>query len=348
MHEKIGQGSFGKVYKVKSKNDGQIFAAKISINLIDEKTIKDQFNIAREVNITSKITHPSILRYIFFSFRDFKNKNKPVIITEYASNGTLEEIINGDIRVNDTQKLIITYGIASAMSFLHSHGIIHRDLKPANILLDDFLFPKISDFGLSKFKVVPESESCFQSTIGNIKGTPIYMSPEIYHNSEYSEYSDVYAFGLIMYQLYSNEKIFDGCNFFQVMVLIENGYRPKFTKKIPNAYKNLIERCWNEEANKRPIFSQIINELRNNKEFITSTINKDIFHKYIKYLDDYNCKFDPKNDIVDFKKFFSKVQLNKTSFSKDMFSRVMKYFPYKEFNKLDNEKNIAICFAILR
>ena len=235
------------------------------------------------MNIISKIMHPSILRFIFFSLKDFKNNNKQVIITEYASNGTLENLINGDNKnkVNDTQKLIITYGIASAMSFLHSHGIIHRDLKPANILLDDFLFPKISDFVLSKFKVISESESCFQSTIGNIKGTPIYMSPENYYNSEYSEYSDAYAFGLIIYQLYTNEKIFDECNYFQVLVLIEKGYRPLFTKEIPSSYKNLIECCWNEDPNKRPLFSEIINELRNNKGFITSTINEDIFNKYM-------------------------------------------------------------------
>ena len=87
---------------------------------------------------------------------NFKQKTKPTIITEYASNGSLDRIIELE-RLNmaipewdDTKKLINLYGIAMGMSYLHSKHIIHRDLKPANIFLDDHLYPKIGDFGLSK------------------------------------------------------------------------------------------------------------------------------------------------------------------------------------------------------
>ena len=76
----------------------------------------------------------------------------------------------------DTKKLINVYGIASAMSYLHSHNIIHRDLKPANILEDDNFFPKIADFGLSK---IYHQNKTTESTVG-FKGTPIYNAPEIW------------------------------------------------------------------------------------------------------------------------------------------------------------------------
>ena len=145
----IGQGAFGKVFKIKEIKSSETYAAKILSTKIENLSEDQLIDISRELNIMSKLNHPSVLKYIGFSPIDFKKKPKPVIITEYAQNGTLEELIsierNSPLRPNldDTRKLIILYGIASAMSYLHSHDIIHRDLKPANILIDDFLFPKV-------------------------------------------------------------------------------------------------------------------------------------------------------------------------------------------------------------
>ena len=177
LQEKIGSGSFGKVYKVKNKITKDIYAAKISIELIDETTSELFLNISREINIIAKLNHPSVLKFILFSPINFKKKLKPVIITEYASNGTLKDLIyfRKSKNFNDTQKLIIIYGIASAMLYLHSHNIIHRDLKPENILINNCLFPKIADFGLSKIN----EPNFINTTINTIKGTPIYISPEI-------------------------------------------------------------------------------------------------------------------------------------------------------------------------
>lgn len=150
LQNKIGTGAFGKVYKVKEKRTRNFYAAKISIKTIENSdTLK--LDILREVNIISKLSHPSVLKFITYSPINFKKKSKPVIITELATNGSLEDLIlmerngsNKKINYDDTQKLIIIYGIAAGMSYLHSHNIIHRDLKPGNILLDDFLFPKIA------------------------------------------------------------------------------------------------------------------------------------------------------------------------------------------------------------
>lgn len=158
LQDYIGQSSFGKVYKIKKINSNEIFSARILNNEIDNSPEEQFDDILQELNIISRLDHPSVFKYIGFSPIDFKKRIRPVIITEYTSNGTLEGLISiarnspTDSKLNDTRKLIIIYGIASAMAYLHSHNIIHRDLRPSSILIDDNLNPKISQFGLSKMK----------------------------------------------------------------------------------------------------------------------------------------------------------------------------------------------------
>ena len=105
------------------------------------------------------MSHPSLLKFIGFSLFDFKKNLKPVILTEYSSDISLENIIEIK-RMNkkilewtDTKKLINIFGIASGMSYLHSHGIVHRFLKPSNIYLNEILiFGNITTVSLSFLK----------------------------------------------------------------------------------------------------------------------------------------------------------------------------------------------------
>ena len=95
------------------------------------------------------------MKFIGYSPFDFKNKQHLVIVTELESNGSLGQILECErenkriLQWNGTTKLINLYGIVSGMKYLHSHDIMHLDLNPENIYLDDFLFSKIGDFGLS-------------------------------------------------------------------------------------------------------------------------------------------------------------------------------------------------------
>lgn len=133
--------------------------------------------------VISQISHPSINRFISYSPVDFDGNDNPVIISDLCSSGNLTSLLNicNSIPfINDTQKLIIIYGIASGMSYLHSHNIIHRDLKPDNIFFDKFLHLKIGGFQLS-FELEPNSSSKICS---EIKGTPIYLPPEVYLRKE--------------------------------------------------------------------------------------------------------------------------------------------------------------------
>ena len=121
LQDYIGSGSFGKVYKVKEKKTGRILAAKISIQALYEDSTEEIQNLSREVNIISKLNHPSVLKFVAFSPFNFKNKRKPVIITEFASNHSLEKLISDERESksnpnwNETRKLIIIYGISNVI-----------------------------------------------------------------------------------------------------------------------------------------------------------------------------------------------------------------------------------------
>lgn len=339
----IGSGSFGKVHRVKERNTGVIYAAKISYKTLDTNLNSTKLDIYREVDIISKLNHPSVLKFITFSPFNFKKKSKPVIITEFASNGSLEGFLSlqrsGSKTVNfdDTNKLIIIFGIASGMSYLHEHDIIHRDLKPDNILLDDFLFPKIADFGLSKISNQNESKSS-TTTFGSIKGTPKYMSPEIWRNAEYSKASDVYAFSLILYEVITNEQPFNDFNFFEICLKVIQSYRPKFPKEIPESYKNLIEKCWDQDPQKRPTFIEILDQLKNNRGFITDKIDEEKFRKYIDYIENYKTSFNEFARPINFEsikihELSGKIIENDTN----AFSFISEIYPFQKYMKLKED-----------
>lgn len=285
--DKIGKGSFEKVFKITEKSSGKIFAAKIALEELtnDQKTLVADFK--REANIISQLTHPSIVKFIGYSPVNFKNESYPVIITEYASNGSLDGILKLERESHpppswtDTKKLINIYGIASAMSYLHDHEIVHRDLKPSNILEDDYLFPKISDFGLSKFFHPNDAKTAAQISSEN-QGTPIYTAPENWDNNDYTKAGDVYSFSIIVYEILTLEEPFkDYSNSTYFSKVIVNGDRPEFKKPITDSFKKLITRCWSSNKDERPTFGQIVDELKKNENFLTDSIDKKQFHEYI-------------------------------------------------------------------
>ena len=170
---------------------------------------------------------------------------------ELAEKGSLQELLDNIRRsltpagFNDTHKQIIITGIAYGLKYLHSLEILHRDIKPGNILLDKNYYPKITDFNLSK-KMNPEDRTN-QSRTG--VGTPNYMAPEIITEVGYEKPVDVYAYGILLYEVITNkvpyqelrdEKMSD----FDIKKKIVGGYRPILDGFINDPLKNLITSCW--------------------------------------------------------------------------------------------------------
>ena len=179
---------------------------------------------------------------------------------------------------DDTKKLINIYGIACAMKYLHEQSVLHRDLKPDNVLLDEYLYPKITDFGLSRTYNRERVSEHITSTLG----TPIYVSPEIWDCNDHSCASDVYAFAFIVYEIITLEKPLKNFkNLYQIRSeVLYKHYRPKFDVPIASCYKKLIELCWLQNDFVRPTFNDIVNELKTNPDFITKNIDFDEFVLY--------------------------------------------------------------------
>lgn len=288
----IGEGTFGVVYEVEDKNSKEVYAAKISKGEIYESLSKeiDTVDLIREVMILSKVKHLGIMKFIGYSPVNFKGTPKPTIITEMLTNGTLSDIIELERKGlsleqwNDTKKLINIYGIASSMLYLHKLGILHRDLKPRNVLVDDFLFPKLADFGLSKDQFCNATE-CKKQDDTKLVGTPAYIAPEIFEKEEYTEAGDVYAFAFIVYEIMTSEVPSIGKNINQVMFNVLLQIRPKFNVEIPQSYRTLIEDCWRHDPSKRPSFEEIVDRLKNDQGFITDMIDEGEFLDYVDLID---------------------------------------------------------------
>lgn len=288
---KIGEGTFGVVYEVKDKLSEERFSAKISkfeyYNSL--KKYNNTVNFIREVTILNKLQHPSIMKFIGYSPLNFDKVMKPVIVTELLKNSSLDIIINAEQKGlshqqwNETKKLIHLYGIAHALQYMHSHDILHRDLKPANILLDDHLYPKLCDFGLSK-DYLTTNEDCQKMNPTELIGSLAFIAPEVFEFERYSKASDVYAYSALIYQLLTTKIPFEG-TLISIARNVINKYRPEIPNFLPPCYKQLIEDCWHHVPENRPSFQNILERLRNNPEFITENVDENEFLDYVEMLD---------------------------------------------------------------
>ena len=238
-------------------------------------------NLKNEIYNHSILLHPSIVKFVGYSPVNFEhNRYQPVLMMKLIRNGTLKGIIEKlPKKWTNTKKLINIYGIAHAMSYMHHKDILHRDLSITNVLIDKNYYPILSDFGLSiKIDDMAAEEK-------EVMGTTVYIAPEIWINQKYSKSSDVYAFGFIVYSLITNKIPYSGIKR-TIKEACKDNIRPKIPKRVPECYKNLIKRCWNQNPNQRPSFDDIVNELKTNKYFVQGNINKKEFKQYIDFIED--------------------------------------------------------------
>ncbi|GMJ14615.1 cysteine-rich RLK (RECEPTOR-like protein kinase) 14 [Hibiscus trionum] len=196
----LGRGGFGPVYKGKLE-DGR----NVAIKRLSENSGQGTREFKNEVLLLAKLQHRNLVKLLGFSLE----KKERVLIYEFLPNSSLDNFIFDPVKrllLHWERRYKIIEGIAKGLVYLHEdsqYRIIHRDLKAANILLDEELNPKISDFGMAKLFVLDQT----RADTSKIAGTLGYMAPEYAWHGQYSAKSDVYAFGVLVLEIISGQKI---------------------------------------------------------------------------------------------------------------------------------------------
>ncbi|KAJ0524677.1 putative protein kinase RLK-Pelle-CrRLK1L-1 family [Helianthus annuus] len=197
----IGQGGFGKVFKgyISSEEVGHV----VAIKQLDSMSDQGEPEFRAEIDMLSKLRHCHLVSLIGYCHEN----NEKILVYEYMSNGTLYQHLHkaDSAPLSWLRRLKIAIGAARGLDYLHTgvgtqHGVIHRDVKSSNILLDESWAAMISDFGLSK---IGPTNQLISYVDASVKGTFGYLDPEYFYTRKLTRKTDVYAFGVVLFELIS-------------------------------------------------------------------------------------------------------------------------------------------------
>ena len=205
----LGEGGFGKVIKVRSLKNQQIYAMK-TINL--EENEDNKAYMESEIEMLKKLNHQNIVKY----YTSFQIENQLYIIMEYLDFGDLNDYINllinisknnnGIVEIKKGEIILIFLQCINALKYLKYAKVIHRDIKPENIFLSKKQGIKLGDFGVAAIlKDIYNTKllnSKFKQNENTIVGSDEFMSPEVNKGIHYDERADIYSMGLIFYKIY--------------------------------------------------------------------------------------------------------------------------------------------------
>jgi serine/threonine protein kinase len=265
----VGSGVSAVVYRgVDKRTRGQVAVKELRYKKLRGNKLRA---FQREVTVLATAVHPTLLRFVGAT------DCAPFwVVTEWMGGGSLYHELKKRRRLNATQLTICAIDIARGMRFLHAHQIIHRDLKSLNVLLDDFGFARICDFGFSRKAAKNDIMTL------NI-GTPHWMAPELLAGqSNYTEKVDVYSYAIVLWEMLVKHSPYVGLDAGQVAVqVLQENLRPVFPAGISDAVTGLIDACWSRDPTKRPSFASILKFLRTGN-FLFPGADLDLVLQHIK------------------------------------------------------------------
>ncbi|CAF4880426.1 unnamed protein product, partial [Rotaria sp. Silwood1] len=233
----IGEGSFAKVYRGREKYTGRDVALKFISKL--GKTEKDLYFLRREIDILRKMKHENIVDMI----NSFETNNEIVVVTERGL-ADLYQLLEDDVSLPEETVQKIACQLVSALYYLHSHRVLHRDMKPQNILIFPGGKVKLCDFGFARNMTMETM------VLTSIKGTPLYMCPELVDEKPYDHSADLWALGCILYEVYHGKPPFFTNNVFHLIKMIGKE-SVKWPKPISSDMRNFLEGLLTKDSTQR-------------------------------------------------------------------------------------------------
>ncbi len=205
----------------------------------------DRQRFLLEARIAGNLNHDNVIRTYDFGFDE---ENRPFMVLEFLSGEDLAHAIEKQNTGNLNRKAQIGWELAGALEYIHPQGIIHRDLKPANVFISEGKV-KLMDFGIARVENVSLTQA------GTILGTPRYMAPEQVTTGSVTKSADIYAFGVVLYELFTGSLAFTGETVQQVFYAVLNkdlGAAALHYAGVPVALTNMILQCAAKDPAERP------------------------------------------------------------------------------------------------
>jgi tetratricopeptide (TPR) repeat protein len=233
--EELGKGGMGRVYRALDKKIDEEVALKIiRPDIADSRTIE---RFGNELKLARKISHKNVCRMYHLS----EESGTHYITMEFVPGETLKDMIRMTRQFSIGTAVIIAKQICEGMIEAHRFGVIHRDLKPQNIIIDREGNAKIMDFGIAR-----SQETKGTTLQRTLIGTPEYMSPEQTESRDVDHRSDIYSFGVILFEMLTGEVPFEGETPIGVAMMQKSKPPPhpsKFNPLIPPALSQIVLKC---------------------------------------------------------------------------------------------------------
>ena len=242
--EELGRGGMGNVYKGLDKELGE----KVALKLLKPEIAADERMIERfrnELKYARKITHKNVCRMYDLS----KEKRTPYITMEYVSGEDLKTSLRRMGLLSVAKTIYIAKQVCEGLAEAHKLGVVHRDLKPQNIMIDKQGNAHIMDFGIAR-----STKAKGVTTSGMMIGTPDYMSPEQVEGKEVDQRADIYAMGVILYEMVTGTTPFHGETAVSI-ALAHTREKPRdpreINSQIPYEFSRMILKCMEKNRDYR-------------------------------------------------------------------------------------------------
>ena len=247
----LGQGAYGEVH-LGVPSSGPRVAVKI-LSAIAARNADTVTRFKREADTARRLDHPNIIRIHDVG----SSRSRHYIIMELVHGGSLRRLLDR-AAAPPAKVLAVLAEVAAALAYAHAQGVVHRDVKPENVLLTRAGRAKVADFGLARTLDEPSL-----TTQGRILGTAVYLSPEQARGQRATAASDVYAFGVMLYEAITGERPFSADT--QLGYLYQHAEvdppRPVIRGGYPAALAGLAVACLAKEPADRPAMAEVAERL---------------------------------------------------------------------------------------